>query len=358
MNILVIEDDSSIRENLQELLQAHGFEVQSCPDGLAGLAAIQDQIPDLVLCDIMMPKMDGYEVLQALKSSDKTANIPFIYITAKADRADQRLGMELGADDYIIKPFSSKDVLNAIEIRRQKQSSTQKGIQKAVYTKLNTFSKINSHEYNTPLNGIIGLTDVLLDAENKLSRAELTALAQDIKTSAKRLYRTFRNFMLYMQLEREELLEMPTSVINKKWLEDTCKSTLTEKALKLDRVADSHFHSTLTNDFSLSLVKNDLFYSIEELIWNAQRFSQKNTPIGLEITEQKESITISISNHTLPTDFFEQAEPFRQLNRDTQEQQGSGLGIYLCKELAKRNAWELSHAYQNDQSTISLRITT
>jgi signal transduction histidine kinase len=161
-----------------------------------------------------------------------------------------------------------------------------------------------------------------------------------------------------MQLEREELLEMPTSVINKKWLEDTCKSTLTEKALKLDRVADSHFHSTLTNDFSLSLVKNDLFYSIEELIWNAQRFSQKNTPIGLEITEQKESITISISNHTLPTDFFEQAEPFRQLNRDTQEQQGSGLGIYLCKELAKRNAWELSHAYQNGQSTISLRIKT
>ncbi len=105
MNILVIEDDSSIRENLQELLQAHGFEVQSYPDGLAGLAAIQEQLPDLVLCDIMMPKMDGYEVLQALKSSDKTANIPFIYITAKADRADQRLGMELGADDYIVKPF-------------------------------------------------------------------------------------------------------------------------------------------------------------------------------------------------------------------------------------------------------------
>ena len=78
----------------------------------------------------------------------------------------------------------------------------------------------------------------------------------------------------------------------------------------------------------------------------------------IEITEQKESITISISNHTLPSDFFEQAEPFRQLNRDTQEQQGSGLGIYLCKELAKRNAWELSHAYQNGQSTISLRIKT
>jgi signal transduction histidine kinase len=82
------------------------------------------------------------------------------------------------------------------------------------------------------------------------------------------------------------------------------------------------------------------------------------TPIGLEITEQKESVTISISNQTPPTDFFKNAEPFRQLNRDTQEQQGSGLGIYLCKELAKRNAWELSHAYQNDQSTISLRITT
>jgi signal transduction histidine kinase len=161
-----------------------------------------------------------------------------------------------------------------------------------------------------------------------------------------------------MQLERDELLEMPTSVINKKWLEDTCKSTLTEKALKLDRVADSHFKSTLTTDFSLNLVKNDLFYSIEELIWNALRFSKKNTTIGLEITEQKDSLTISISNHTPLTDFFKNAEPFRQLNRDTQEQQGSGLGVYLCKELAKRNNWDLSHTYQNGQSILSLRIST
>jgi K+-sensing histidine kinase KdpD len=99
-----------------------------------------------------------------------------------------------------------------------------------------------------------------------------------------------------------------------------------------------------------------LFYSIEELIWNALRFSEKNTPIGLEITEQKECITISISNNTPPSDFFINAEPFRQLNRDTQEQQGSGLGVYLCKELAKRNNWNLSHRYHNGQSTISLCI--
>jgi K+-sensing histidine kinase KdpD len=103
-------------------------------------------------------------------------------------------------------------------------------------------------------------------------------------------------------------------------------------------------------------VKNDLFYSIEELLWNALRFSEKNTPISLKISEQKESITISISNQTPPTDFFKNAEPFRQLNRDTNEQQGSGLGMYLCQELAKRNNWMLNHTYQDGQSTISLCI--
>ncbi|MFM6954140.1 MAG: response regulator [Sphingobacteriaceae bacterium] len=357
MNIIVIEDDSSIRENLQELLQAHQFTVRTYPNGLEGLDAIQEHSPDLVLCDIMTPKMDGDEVLRALKSCDRTANIPFIFLTAKADRADQRKGMELGADDYIVKPFTSQELLSAVNTRMQRHSSTQKGIQQAFYNKLNAFTRINSHEYNTPLNGIIGLTDVLIDQKGDLGKQEQAEIAKAIKTSAKRLYRTFRNFMLYMQLEREEQSTISTSTINRKWLEEIAKNTLMEKAVKLGRLADSHFESQLSFDFSMEVVENDLYYILEELMWNAFRFSKENTPVIVQLNEKVKGWTVCISNQTPANDFFEKAEPFRQLNRDDQEQQGSGLGLYLCKELAYRNHWVLSKTYRDGVCTVSLTVT-
>src|SRR4028119_800319 len=121
--ILVIEDERSIRLNLLKLLSVEGFQTIGADNGSSGLQLAQAEQPDLIICDIMMPELDGYEVLRALQQNPVTATIPFIFLTAKADPSDWRQGMKLGADDYLTKPFTRAELLEAIASRLQKQES-------------------------------------------------------------------------------------------------------------------------------------------------------------------------------------------------------------------------------------------
>lgn len=121
--ILLIEDNEEIRENTSEILELDGYKVLSAENGKIGVEIAIDQKPDLIICDIMMPILDGYGVLHLLSKNKDTENIPFIFLTAKADRSDFRKGMEMGADDYITKPFDDVELLNAIESRFKKIES-------------------------------------------------------------------------------------------------------------------------------------------------------------------------------------------------------------------------------------------
>lgn len=121
--ILVIEDERHVRENLLDLLEMEGFEVIAAEDGQLGVQLAQEQAPDLILCDVMMPKLDGYDVLRILRQNPVTVKIPLILLTAKAARADLRKGMELGADDYLTKPFTREELLGAISTRLAKQAA-------------------------------------------------------------------------------------------------------------------------------------------------------------------------------------------------------------------------------------------
>ncbi len=123
--ILVIEDEEFVRENIVELLDAEGFEVIGAEDGRMGLNLAKAMVPDLILCDVMMPELDGYGVLTALRQDSILAAVPFIFLTAKAAKADLRQGMELGADDYLTKPFTRAELLGAIISRLKKQAAVQ-----------------------------------------------------------------------------------------------------------------------------------------------------------------------------------------------------------------------------------------
>ena len=124
--ILLIEDNPDIRENTAEILELDGYEVYTAENGKLGVEMATSLKPDLVICDIMMPVLDGYSVLHLLSKNPDTENIPFIFLTAKADRSDFRKGMEMGADDYITKPFDDVDLLNALESRFKKIEQMQK----------------------------------------------------------------------------------------------------------------------------------------------------------------------------------------------------------------------------------------
>ncbi len=123
--ILIIEDNDDIRESTTEILELANYEVLTADNGKAGVDLAQKRRPDVILCDIMMPELDGYGVLYLLNKSPETSAIPFIFLTAKAERIDMRKGMEMGADDYLTKPFDDVELLNAIESRLQKRDKQQ-----------------------------------------------------------------------------------------------------------------------------------------------------------------------------------------------------------------------------------------
>lgn len=123
--IIVIEDNTEVRENLAEILSLSGYIVTEAIDGKDGLAKIAADKPDLILCDVMMPELDGFGVLKILNKNPAFMHIPFMFLTARAEQADFRKGMGLGADDYITKPFDDVELLEAIEIRLKKSASLQ-----------------------------------------------------------------------------------------------------------------------------------------------------------------------------------------------------------------------------------------
>ena len=118
--ILLIEDDRALRENTEELLELSGYSVMTAPNGKIGIQMAKDNNPNIIVCDIMMPEIDGYGVLENLSSDEKTNHIPFIFLSAKTEHKEIRKGMDLGADDYLTKPFEEEDLISAIESRLAK----------------------------------------------------------------------------------------------------------------------------------------------------------------------------------------------------------------------------------------------
>lgn len=121
--VLVIEDERTVLENVVEILQMEGFQTLEALNGGEGLSVAQHNQPDLIVCDIMMPIMDGFTALEKLRSDSRISHIPFIFLTAKVTEDDQRLGRDLGADDYLTKPFTREGLLKAIELRHGKHHS-------------------------------------------------------------------------------------------------------------------------------------------------------------------------------------------------------------------------------------------
>ncbi len=142
--ILLIEDNNDMRENTAEILELANYTVVTAKNGKIGVELAQKEIPDLIICDIMMPVLDGYGVLHLLSKNNDTASIPFIFLTAKAERSDLRKGMEMGADDYVTKPFDDIELLKAVESRLKKTEILKTEYSKGVQGVYDFFNEVNN----------------------------------------------------------------------------------------------------------------------------------------------------------------------------------------------------------------------
>ena len=334
-HILVIEDDSVIRGNLSELLELEGYGVSQAEDGVSGVQRALEAPPDLIICDVMMPNLDGYGVLVELRQHPATATIPFIFLTAKADKTDRREGMGLGADDYLTKPFTSGEVLSAVGVRLKRRAVLVEQYEDKLAGLRDSISLSMPHELRTPLTGILSMSSVLLDSFDLLSPEELRSGLNSIHVSAERLTRLVMNYLAYAELE-VALADPARRAVAAAGLTPSAQMVLTdaaiERAQSLQRAADLIFS---VHDMPVRVAPAHLAKIVEELVDNACKFSAAGMPIevgGRQIAGRYE-LTILDHGRGMTAEQIADIGAYMQFDRKLHEQQGSGLGLTVVKRL-------------------------
>jgi two-component system, sensor histidine kinase and response regulator len=241
VKILVIEDDDAVRDNILELLAAEGFTPFGAENGTRGLKLARELLPDLILCDIVMPGIDGFGVLAVLNQEKGDHSIPFIFLTARVARDDARKGMELGADDYLTKPFTRQELLNAITTRLAKQKSLVAEVSQRFNDHRQDLALGFPHRIIAPLSLILQSSDAIAEEAQMLHLAQIKAKADAINRSARNLSHTIQNLLLLVELDplslqhqEYELSLSDSTPASHRIIEET----IVEAARSHDRLAD------------------------------------------------------------------------------------------------------------------------
>lgn len=338
--ILVVEDETHLREDIAEILAFKDYTVITAENGREGLDLARQYFPDLIVSDIMMPELDGYGLLLALREDQNMASIPFIFLTARTDYADQRKGMSFGADDYLQKPFNPNDLLNSVKIRLEKQAELQRRAQDEVNSLRNSVVNMMPHELRTPLTGIIGYVDLLVNDFEAFDSRQVLQMLQTVQKSGYRLYHIIQNYLLFAQLEIMGLDPERRALITEH--RDQIEANPVEIFTRVGYEKANHYNraSDLTLELApgtVHILKNDLEKIAEELIDNAFKFSKRGNQVWVTGQAEGQGYQICIADQGwgMRPDQLKKIAGLTQFDRHVHEQQGAGLGLTISRRLVE-----------------------
>ena len=342
--ILVVEDDIYLMEGIRDILELDGYSVITADSGKSGLDMLQKShpLPDLIVSDIMMPVMDGYEFLNAVRSESKWVDLPFIFLTAKGERADQNLGKELGADDYVTKPFGPDDLLVAVSSKLKRDRMRRRKVAQEVQEIKREIMTILYHEFNTPLTYVVAYNDMLQQNDpDGLNADTLRAFLSGVNSGASRIRRLIENFIVLVELETDEAAE--SYVLHRKMIDDY-QVMLNQMRMEVEAEAgqrNQHFQLVISPNTPPILAYQDyVIKALFNLIDNAMKFSEKDTHIQLHVfhdpTHKEVCFEVSDEGRGIPEKELESIfEPFYQIDREQYEDQGSGAGLTIAKRIVE-----------------------
>lgn len=327
--ILVIDDENTLRHTISTILRFAGYEVMDAPDGNAGVELAQAYMPDLIVSDIVMPGLDGYGLLATLRENAETAAIPVIFVTALAERQAMRQGMELGADDYLVKPFAPVDLLNTVKTRLERQAvlaakhdSTLRILRKNIIYAL-------PHELRTPLHLILGFAQILEMHHHKATSEDILQATGAIIKAGHRLEHLIENYLAYAQMEliatdaeeiqalRNHVTDDPVHVIS---------TTATACADGYNRVCDLKLELQGT---PLRIAQESLAKIVSEVVDNALKFSKADSPVYISSRCESQDYILEVRDkgRGMSAEQIKSVGAYMQFERAFFEQQGLGLAI-------------------------------
>jgi len=361
--VLVIEDEDDLRENVVNMLGFEGFTVFAAENGEIGITLARRHLPDIIVCDIMMPALDGYDVLLHLRGDPSTSMIPFIFLTAKAGRDYLRSGMELGADDYIAKPFSYSELLSAIATRLERRSTILAEHEQQLDSLRQSIVDALPPDLHAPLTSVIGYAERIASQSSELTPAQIATMAEIILTASQRLHRQVENYLLYAQLEimqiapervivaRERHIQRPDMIIT---------SAARKKAIEYERKSDLRMELEAAD---IQAARDTLARIVSEICDNAFQFSPAGLPVTITARPESDRYVVRIVDQGpgIASDVMDRLDRHAPFNRQINPFERSGLGLIIVGHMMKAHHGALDIANLPNagaQVTLTFRLET
>lgn len=360
--ILVVEDHWALQQAIRDLLTSSGYRVLTATDGVEALEVMRETAPDLIVADVMMPRMNGYTLYDEVRANPDWVAIPFIFLTAKAEPEDIMRGKGLGAEDYITKPFNPDELLVVVGARL-KRAQAIRSASEAEFDRLKQqIVNVLSHELRTPLTYIRGYTDLALEDVPGLSPEALQEFLNGIKRGADRLTRLVEDLLLLVQIESGRVkqdfaehcrrIEDPTPLLRK------AMALYEERALKQQSALILRAEPPYTPICACEIYFVEV---VSRLLDNALKFSNgTQQPVVITVESKPNWLTIAVTDYGIGIPLSEQGnlfQKFRQIGRERYEQQGLGLGLYIARQLMVAHGGDIEvESEPGEGSTFILRF--
>lgn len=343
MTILIIEDETAVRSTIKDILEAYGFETLTARNGIDGVQMARAHLPDLIVCDINMPQLDGYGVLEELQKSPSTISIPLIFLTANAERHEMRSGMDSGAQDYLTKPFQAMELVNAVRAQLKKQAMLSEKYESTLRLTYKNIAYALPHELRTPLMGLMGYVYLLQLEADTITQDQILEYSDAMTRFGNRLQKVIENYLIYAQIEvmssdPQQIEALRNHVIGNP--ADIVRNEAARVAKVFSREADLVFD---VESVGLQISEDDLRKIVAEIVDNAFKFSQPGSPVTITTTAEDDNYILSINDagRGMTIEQIRNVREFMQFERILYEQQGLGLGLTVARRLVELHAGEM-----------------
>lgn len=334
--VLVVEDDAHLLSGIKDILELEDYRVLTATNGLSGLDVLKkDPVnpPDIIVSDIMMPHMDGFEFLEEVRKADDWVKIPFIFLTAKGERTDIHRGSLLGADVYLTKPFDAEDLLVAVAARLNRARNIERVEVEGRDNMKRKILTILNHEFRTPLTLVVAYADMLKSTDtSQMDESELMTFLRGVNSGADRLRRLIENFIMLVEIDTGD------AVRTFSWRKGPVN--IVELLQEAQRQIRHHFQErNISIDIEIEDVvpeiisdRDYLTVTLRELLDNAVKFSAEGSTVRVVIQTVQDGVAIHVidTGRGVPVAEHDNIwKPFYQINRDLYEDQGSGSGLAI-----------------------------